>query len=472
MASNIGEKGKDPAESPSSNPGESMDTTPVPTLNPSAVAATAELNPSASHGWPSAPTAPLNPPSNPFASGDIRPPGADPSAGTSQSSDWSAEMDAADADFTPVLGKDAKRKARDARLLAQRQAQYPKLYAAGMSDPEVRAMLDSMRQGVYGPSAARVVQHKTPAGHQLDSRKRALQTASPTGFTPQPKQPCPAVPLEGQAAPTFAEVTSRQHDRNKGKTAQAKPKEPVPYMLEVHSGVDSRSPVAEDVFPKFRRLLMTEVFTNLRKPKEQKIALNISFTQWSPTKRAILIACKDDTSQAWCRAQVDGITLEDGTRFRAWDPVVTRYRAVRVTVGDLDITPNEALELVRGCNDDLYGEIVLLKRQLVPSRRGGQQVLLGFDDLAAASLYLKKEPLRVSLGLNSRQAPYPGLSGLITRLYNDGHRATAGQLVQLSRDPTVVASFEEAEGGESGDEEDEEGEEAPGSDDPAITPVL
>jgi hypothetical protein len=40
-------------------------------------------------------------------------------------------------------------------------------------------------------------------------------------------------------------------------------------------------------------------------------------------------------------------------------------------VGDLDISPAEALALVKGGNDDVMGEIVLLKDTLVPSRRGG-----------------------------------------------------------------------------------------------------
>jgi hypothetical protein len=225
-------------------------------------------------------------------------------------------------------------------------------------------------------------------------------------------------------------------------------------MLEVYSGLDSRSPVAQDFFIPFRKSLMAEIFANLRRPKEERLTLTISFTQWSPTKQAILIACKDELTQAWCRTQVDGITLEDGTRFRAWDPMVNRFRAVRVTVGDLDISPAEALELVQG-NDGIIGEVKLLKDTLVPSHRGGFQVLLGFDDLAAAWLFLKEDPLRVSLGLNLRQAPYFGLSSLITRLWNEGHRDTAGQLVQRSRDPTIHAEFEAAEGREPGDEDED-----------------
>jgi hypothetical protein len=134
--------------------------------------------------------------------------------------------------------------------------------------------------------------------------------------------------------------------------------------------------------------------------------------------------------------------------------MVNRFRAVRVTVGDLDISPAEALELVQG-NDGIIGEVKLLKDTLVPSHRGGLQVLLGFDDLAAAWLFLKEDPLRVSLGLNLRQAPYFGLSSLITRLWNEGHRDTAGQLVQRSRDPTIHAEFEAAEGREPGDEDED-----------------
>jgi len=238
-------------------------------------------------------------------------------------------------------------------------------------------------------------------------------------------------------------MTARHEARRK---AQAKPKEEFPYMLEVFLGVNTRDSVAQDLFAPFRKALMTEVFANLAKPKETKIPLKIGFTQWSPAKQAILIACMDDTSQAWCHAQVDGITLDNGLRFRAWDPVVEpRYRPIRVTVGDLDISPAEALALVKGGNDDVMGEIVLLKDTLVPSRRGGLQVILGVDDFAAASLFLKDAPLRVFVGLDERQAPYAGLSSLITRLYNEGHFDLASQLVQRSKDPTIAKAYAKAE---------------------------
>jgi hypothetical protein len=110
-------------------------------------------------------------------------------------------------------------------------------------------------------------------------------------------------------------------------------------------------------------------------------------------------------------------------------------------VGDLDITPAQALELAKGCNDDIMGEIVLLKDSFVPSRRGGLQVIFGVDDLAAASLFLKDVPLRLYLG----QAPYAGLSSLITRLAREDYQDLAAQLVQRSRDPTLRATFDEAE---------------------------
>ena len=67
------------------------------------------------------------------------------------------------------------------------------------------------------------------------------------------------------------------------------------------------------------------------------------------------------------------------------------------------------------------------------------------DDLAAASLFLKDAPLRLYLGLDERQAPYAGLSSLITRLAREDYQDLAAQLVQRSRDPTLRATFDEAE---------------------------
>jgi hypothetical protein len=67
------------------------------------------------------------------------------------------------------------------------------------------------------------------------------------------------------------------------------------------------------------------------------------------------------------------------------------------------------------------------------------------DDFAAASLFLKDAPLRVFVGLDERQAPYAGLSSLITRLYNEGHFDLASQLVQRSKDPTIAKAYAEAE---------------------------
>ena len=77
--------------------------------------------------------------------------------------------------------------------------------------------------------------------------------------------------------------------------------------------------------------------------------------------------------------------------------------------------------------------------------RGGLQVIFGVDDLAVASLFLKDVPLRLYLGLDERQAPYAGLSSLIARLAKEGYQDLASQLVQQSRDPTLRATFDEAE---------------------------
>jgi hypothetical protein len=367
------------------------------------------------------------------------------------------DADAADK-FLPVNEKAARRRDRAAQFRAEREAKYGPLYKKGMSDKEVRALLAQVRDDVVAalPSNPmdrfRIPKTKAPAAaasgsaESSDNRKRGFVPGTPTGFTPQEKQQRQSgtTPLPGGPPKSWAEVTARHAARRK--VAPPKPKEDFPYMLEVYSGVDTRASVPQDLFVPFRKALMAEVFVNLAKPKEDRIPLKIGFTQWSQAKQAILIACQDDISQGWCRAQVDGITLEPDLRFRAWDPITEpRYRPVRVTVGDLDITPAQALDLAKGCNDDIMGEIVLLKDSFVPSRRGGLQVIFGVDDLAAASLFLKDVPLRLYLGLDERQAPYAGLSSLITRLAKEDYQDLAAQLVQRSRDPTLRATFDEAE---------------------------
>jgi hypothetical protein len=402
---------------------------------------------------------PTPPPfSNPSSISETESIGADLSAGAPSGS---AEQVAADTPFIPVSSKAAQRQARYEKHLSERRAKYSRLYESGLNDREVREILEQAR----AEARPKRPEHQRPKPADGDaSRKRPLPIATPTGLTPLQKRAA----AEGSSPASFAEVArGRQHGQAK---APSKTKDSAPFMLEVYSGVNRREAVAQEAFPQFQKLLMAQVFVNLRKPKEEKIPLRIAFTQWSPTKKAFLIACQDDVSQAWCRAQVDGIIFPDGSRFRAWDPIVNRFRAVRVTVGDMAVTPAEALELVLGCNGEhIMGEITLLKNTLVPSRRGGLQVLLGFDDLAAAWLFLKEDPLRLSLGLNLRSAPYAGLSSLIVRLYNEGHCDVAGNLVQKSNDPTIAAAYAAAEGEGDLDQVDEEGSE--GSGPPTSTPA-
>ena len=212
-------------------------------------------------------------------------------------------------------------------------------------------------------------------------------------------------------------------------------------MLEVHPGKDTREPLTQDLFLQFRDLLQAKVTANLR--TDNMVRLNISFTQWSQHKHAGLIACKDDVTQAWILRQVESIVTADGTTFRAWFPEdMSRFRPARITVGDLGIPLGDLVDLIKGYNGDLQGEIVLLQpSKLVLSRKGAHQALLGFDDLAAASLILKKDPLRVSLGLNQRHVQYSGLSSLIKRLGRSGKEDLARRLALRSKDPLVVAAL-------------------------------
>ena len=331
-------RGGGPPPSNPSNPGELMDMTPIPTPNPAAplsvdsVAAAAALNPPAPGGFmPSAPASsdpspllqPLAQVSETQSAGAVPP--------LSGESSWAAQVDKdAAANFIPVHSKTAQRRERQALYLAERQQKYRSLYEAGMLDKDVRAVIAKVRDDVVASMPPdlkdryRIPKTKASAAaggpESSDSRKRGFVPATPTGFTPREKQQRQsATPLPGAPAKTWAEMTARHEARRKA--AQAKPKEDFPFMLEVYSGVDTRDSVPQDLFVPFRKALMAEVFVNLAKPKEDRIPLKIGFTQWSQAKQAILIACQDDISQGWCRAQVDGITLEPDLCFRAWDPI-------------------------------------------------------------------------------------------------------------------------------------------------------
>jgi hypothetical protein len=219
-------------------------------------------------------------------------------------------------------------------------------------------------------------------------------------------------------------------------------------MLRVHKGKTERCAVTEEDFKAVAEALRKQVLDYVM--EDNHILLKTAFTRWSKEEVG-LIACKTEETKTWYKAAVDKIDL-GGVIYRAWDgPDEDDLKPARINVTDLGLEAGQILKLIIGLNPEIKGKITLLRSDVYTSRNNRQDIiLLGIDDIAAASLWTKSEPWIVELGTDQRMVQYSGKKDLEARLREQGQTDLAEQLRRTTLHPSddveeELADFSEAD---------------------------
>jgi hypothetical protein len=251
--------------------------------------------------------------------------------------------------------------------------------------------------------------------------KRKRDGAVPSGVTPPAKRSSLLTNLSGGAAPTYAQAAAQRK------------REDFPHMLRVYKGKTDRRHLTEGDFAAVASKLRKRVLAYVK--EEDHIMLRTAFIRWS--RDAGMIACRNEETKAWYKVEVEAIDL-DGVSFRAWDvSELEVLHPARVNITDLGLEPEEILELIKGFNPELKGEITYLRSE----KSVDQDIaVLGLDDDMAAALWVKEEPWIVDLGTDQRRVQYSGKQALKERLRAKG----LDELVAKLDKATVSGGDEEA----------------------------
>lgn len=220
-----------------------------------------------------------------------------------------------------------------------------------------------------------------------------------------------------------------------------------PNMLHVFKGKTERIPLSKPEF--------AEVSVQLRKRvlayvvEEGHIILRTAFIRQSADGLA-MIACKTEETKAWYKAVVEALEI-DGVTYRAWDTASTSHlKEARINITDLGVEPTEVLQLIKGFNPKLIGDLQIIRKDVQSSSFGTKEILvIGIDDDMAACLGTKEEPWVVDLGTDQRTVSYRGIAALKSRLREKGMLELADAL-----DKASVSGEEEAGTMDDGGDED------------------
>jgi hypothetical protein len=361
-----------------------------------------------------------------------------------------------EADWQDAKTAGQRRRERAQQWELERREKYPALYAAGLTDAEVRATIEAREAKTKSTGSNAPRGHRpggsTTGSHQKRPDVRGRQDGAPrqtpsgsggrsepsagtpgkrrhdgssTGATPPAKFTRQSVLTGGGGAPppTYAAMAAAHE-------ARRKPREHFPHMLRVHQGKEKRCPITEEAFQGVAEILRKQVLAYVKEPDH--IILRTAFTRWSKDGGG-MIACKTEETKAWYQEAVAKIDI-GGVTYRAWEGAnENQLRPARINVTNLGLDPTEILDLIKGLNPKLKGMISLLRPDAYTSRVNNQQIiLLGMDDTAAASLGTKDEPWIVELGTDQRRVSYSGKKDLATRLVEQGQNELAEKLRDTS----------------------------------------
>ena len=361
--------------------------------------------------------------------------------------------------------KSEERFARYQKERAERVAAFPKLYEAGYTDAEVKAMAAGLASAATtgnpprnstapNPSASRGgrggQQHGGPqrggrggrGGTGGGSNRSEVQgsRASGSGTSSGSSTNKPGSKKRGRDVDDHSNITppaksvtfartsilSREGPEPLSYVAAAKARLPAtpstasvakrrrvaeapnfPHMLHVHTGRKEREPLTAENWAAIEVELRKRVLSYAKEPDH--IMLSTAFIR--KVKDSGLIACKNEATAQWFVTQVDNIDV-NGVVFKAWPTIDVGLKEARIHVHGMGLEPKEVIELIKAFNP-MEGEIVLLRKE---EFREKDFLILGLDDVAAGAMALLPEPWVVQLGLDQKRIQYGGKWALLKRL--------------------------------------------------------
>jgi hypothetical protein len=339
---------------------------------------------------------------------------------------------------------------------AERRKAYPELYAKGLSNDDVRAIVEaresrgsSFHGGRGGSSShggrgrgngpplrdhggamgargrgGQVDRGDGNGGRRSGQSESARSGTAPatlplsvkrkregqTGVTPPAKQRSIVTRPSDVEAPTYAQASARRKP--------LRVQEDFPHMLHVYKGKTEKVPLTKPDYVDLSARLRKRVLSYVT--EEQHIILRTAFIRQA-SDGAVMIACRNNETQAWYKSEVDVLEI-DGVTYRAWDaPATSHLREARVNVTDLGADPAELLRLIRGFNPDLKGEMKVVRVDVQTTSVGCKDILvMSLDDEMAGSLGTREKPWIIDFGTDERTVTYRGIPALKLRLREAG----------------------------------------------------
>jgi hypothetical protein len=323
----------------------------------------------------------------------------------------------ADADDFKVPAAQAK-KAKQAAARKAREEEHADFFKKGGTHEMLSMILNRTKQNSSG-------QEKP----QPNLKRKKPLNPTPSGVTPPAKKPTkfqPAPPKEG----TFAEASQRHAARQRD-SRRDREQEYNPYVLHVHTGKNDRGLMNKSTFDAFRQELMKRVLANASSPTPS--ALRVAYTNWSVRRQAGVIACLDEFTARWYTENVDTIELDTGVAFRAWPMPEGQLGKATFNAKGLNITPEQALILIKAYNKDLGKGIILSRNDAIIAQSGDPIFEIVLDDNAAAVLGTRVPKWKLNLGTDQRLVKYYQKMELAQRLKDDNH-----ELAELFRTTSLT----------------------------------